>query len=36
MLFQVRPGPAIYSDAVPQKKKVVILCDSMPKLINGS
>ena len=36
MLFQVRPGADTYSEAVQQKKKVAIICDSMPKSINVS
>ena len=36
MLFQVRPGAATYSEAVQQKKKVAIICESMPKSINLS
>ena len=34
--FQVRPGAVTYSDAVQQKKKVAIICDTMPKSINVS
>ena len=36
MLFQVRPGAVTYSEVVQQKKKVAIICDSMPKSINLS
>ena len=36
MLFQVKPGAVTYSEAVQQKKKVAITCDTMPKSINLS
>ena len=36
MLFQVKPGAVTYSEAVQQKKKEAIICDSMPKSINLS
>ena len=34
MVFQARPGAVIYREAVQQKKKVAIICDSMPKSVN--
>ena len=36
MLFQVRPSAVTYSGAVQQKKRVAIICDSMPKSIHLS
>ena len=36
MLFQVKPGAVTYSEVVQQKKKVEIICGSMPKSINLS
>ena len=36
MFFQVKPGAVTYSETVQQKKKVAIICDSMPKSINLS
>ena len=36
MLFQARPGAVIYREAVQQKKKMAIICDSMPKSVNLS
>ena len=33
MLFQVKPGAVTYNEAVQLKKKVAIICDSMPKSI---
>ena len=31
MLFQVGPDAVTYSEAMQQKKKVAIICKSMPK-----
>ena len=33
MLFQVEPSAATYNEAVQQKKKVAIICDSIPKTL---
>ena len=34
MVFQVGPGPVTCSEAIQQKKKLAMLCDSMPKSID--